>query len=169
MAQQFIEIADNDVVTPWQFKNPETGVTFASTFLLRVVPSDEQRRLRKRHTKYEFVRGARQENFDWAAFSDDCLDYAVVDWREVKQRGQDLPCERFYKLLLPEAVKQEITRLCLGKELGQVQGSDEGGEIAADEEGEQRPRPTLSPVAPMPKPSLLSGPGSSGSPTTDPH
>lgn len=114
----FIRITDDGDVQTWQFKHPETGKVFDSVFKLRIVPSDLQRVLRRKYTKFEFVRGQRVENLDWAAFMDDCLDHAIVGWSHVKTNDVDVPCERRFKLLLPEAVKQEIIRLCVGKELG---------------------------------------------------
>lgn len=134
----FIQITDDGDVQTWQFKHPETGRAYDSTFRLRIVPSDLQRVLRRKYTKFEFVRGQRNEVLDWAAFMDDCLDHAIVGWSDVKSKGIDIPCERRFKLLLPEAVKQEIIRLCVGKELGTEAAPESSAVIVAgatDEDG----------------------------------
>lgn len=142
---QHIEIADDADVIQWQYRNPETNEAFDSVFTLRVVPSAKQRELRRLHTKHLFIRGSRQEDFDWAKFNDDCIDFAIVDWRDVKRRGADVPCTRETKLQLPEMVKIEIIRLCLGRELGR-EAVDDADERALEHayavpEGEQGPRP----------------------------
>lgn len=135
-----IEIVEDADVVSWQFIDPSTKQVFDSKFKLRVVTSSLQRELRRKYTKHEFVRGTRQENFDWAKFNDDCIDFAVVEWTEVKRKGVDIPCTRENKLLLPEMVKAEIIRLCLGKELGEIVAGED--EQPQDEmEGEQSPRP----------------------------
>ena len=86
---------------------------------LRVPGEAQVDALRKRHRTTKFVHGARTEDFDAFAFAADVLDVSIVNWRGVcAQGGEPLPCTRETKGLLPERVKAEVVRLCLGKEAG---------------------------------------------------
>jgi hypothetical protein len=120
-AQQFVEIAEPEDVFPWQYTDPDTKQKFASVFHLRIVPEDIQTFYRKQYTKPTWDAGRRVEDVDWAAFTNDCLDYCITKWEQVKSRGVDLPCERKYKVLLPDRIQTEIIKLCVGKELGRAQ------------------------------------------------
>ena len=134
---QFIEVVEDGEVRDWQYTNPETGQQFDSVFHLRVAPDEIQKVWRKKYTTREFNRGQRVENVDWVKYNQDALDYCIVGWEGVRAKGTDLPCEREWKLRLPEMIKAEIIRLCVGKELGQV-GVD--AVAAVDEDGNEGPR-----------------------------
>lgn len=122
-----IEIVDDDDVREYQFQHPDTKVLYNSWFTLSVVPPSEQRRLRKKHTTFENTRSGRVENFDWQGFTDDCLDFAIKAWRGVCTKGVELLCARENKLRLPEIVRAELARLCIGKELGEIRAGNVAG------------------------------------------
>ena len=107
----------------------DDGKTPTQTCLtLRIVDDSVEKEIRRKATgKPTFERGQRVENFDGHKFLAGVLDHAIVTWRGVRHRGQELPCELTYKLLLPERVKTDIVRLCLGKE------ASEAREAAGDE------------------------------------
>ena len=110
------------------------GSTSESVLTLKVLSDAQTRALHKRHTTREWVNGQRLQAVDGAAMADDMIDAAVVAWTGVKDRaGQALPCERAWKLLLPERVQVEIVRLCAGKEAGFGREAEVGGD-----EGEAR-------------------------------
>ena len=100
-----------------------------ASFTLRVLADDQIKALRKRHTKTEWANGQRLQNVDGAALANDMIDAALVSWRGVKDsKGTELPCERAFKLLLPERLQVEIVRLCAGKEAGFGEGEVGGDE-----------------------------------------
>lgn len=142
---QFIEIASEDDLIPWQFVHPDTKERWDSVLHIRIVPNDLQRRLKDRFTKPDFRRGQKYEDFNWPLFMDECLDYAIVRWEGVKRKGEDLPCEREWKLRLPELVKAELIRLCIGRELGEIQAGLIGH--AADAGDGARPTPRSKPTS----------------------
>ena len=106
------------------------GSKSEASFTLRVLADDQIKTLRKRHTKTEWANGQRLQNVDGAALANDMIDAALVSWSGVRDsKGQPLPCERTFKLLLPERLQVEIVRLCAGKEAGFGEaevGGDEG-------------------------------------------
>jgi hypothetical protein len=117
----FIEIADDSDIIPWQFTDPDTKIKAASVFQLRTVPNEIKKQLEFDYTKVEFTRRGKQETFDWQGYVAECLDYCIVGWKGIKRQGEDLPCELEWKTKLPELVKADIIRLCVGRELGQLQ------------------------------------------------
>jgi len=127
---RLIQIAHDDETREWQATDPDTRETYESYYTLRVIPQSVQREIRRKHTTASFVKGVRVESLDGGKFTDDCLDYAIVSWRGVTGRNRstgaitDLPCTREYKLAQPEWIKAEIIRMCLGRELGQMVGTD---------------------------------------------
>jgi len=101
-----------------------------TTLTLKVLSEAQTRALRKKHTKHEWANGQRIQTVDGAAMADDMIDLALVAWTGVRDsHGQALPCERAFKILLPERVQVEIVRLCAGKDVGF--GSE--GEVGGDE------------------------------------
>jgi hypothetical protein len=98
----------------------QSGEPSDSRLQLRVLDDEDLTRFRKRATKTAFKHGQRVEDFDPVAFAADVVDHAIVAWENVKRGRTEevLPCERVYKLLLPERVQAEIIRLCAGKEAG---------------------------------------------------
>jgi hypothetical protein len=126
-----IEIVQPNEVRKYQFVDPDTKVKYDSVFDIRVVPNDTQKRYRQEATTYEQTRRGREERFDWQGFVEKCLDYCIVNWTGVRHEGKELPCESVYKNMLPEIVKSEIVRLCVGRELGEIQA----GQIGRDEDG----------------------------------
>jgi hypothetical protein len=100
-----------------------------TTLTLKVLSESQTRALRKKHTKHEWLNGQRVQTVDGAAMADDMIDAALVAWTGVKDsRGQALPCERAFKILLPERVQVEIVRLCAGKEAGFGREGEVGGD-----------------------------------------
>jgi hypothetical protein len=98
---------------------------------LRVLADAEIKTLRKKHTKTEWQNGQRVSNVDGAALANDMIDASIVGWSGVHDsKGVPLPCERTFKLLLPERLQVDVVRLCAGKEAGF--GLDEAG-VGGDE------------------------------------
>lgn len=130
----FITIVEPEETVPWRWKNPDTGVVADTIFHLRLVPDDLQKVWKEQVTTRKWEHNRRTEDINWDPFTDECLDYAIVKWEGVRhpRTQQDLPCTREYKLLLPERIKAEIARLCVGKELGSVAGAGSSGEPAPD-------------------------------------
>jgi hypothetical protein len=126
--ETFIQIVEPADVFPFTPVHPDTNEPLGSTLYCRVVDDDTQEGFRRKRTTIDWRRGQRQELLDNAAFVEDCLDYAITGWTGVyKTRiGADgktldrveIPCERRWKALLPEFVKVEVVRRCVGKEVG---------------------------------------------------
>lgn len=110
---------------PWQYTDPDTGKTADTVFYLRQIPDETNKVFRKRHTTNEWKNGVQRTTTDGDAYGDDLIDFAIVDWDGLYALDADgervkVPCDRKYKVNLPEKVKGEIIRLCLGKELAQA-------------------------------------------------
>jgi hypothetical protein len=103
----------------------QDGSPSEATLTLRVLSEAQTKTLRKKHTKAEWVNGQRVQTVDGAALADDMIDAAILGWTGVVDtKSVALPCERTFKLLLPERVQAEVVRRSAGKE-GEV-GGDEG-------------------------------------------
>jgi hypothetical protein len=95
-----------------------------TTFKLRIVPDDVEKRLRKAATSHEWDKGQRVQSFDGHKFAGEILAYAIISWSGVRKvrivdgerKHEDLERTKENILLLPESLKSDITRLCLGKE-----------------------------------------------------
>lgn len=106
-----------------------SGEKSEAAFTLRVLADDQIKVLRKKHTKTEWQNGQRVTNVDGAALANDMIDAALVGWTGVRDsQGTALPCERTFKLLLPERLQVEIVRLCAGKEAGYGIEGEVGGD-----------------------------------------
>jgi hypothetical protein len=128
----FLTIVEEDETFPYTFDE------YADTqFTLRLVPDDQHKVFRKKHTKPRFDHGVRSEVTEWDSVADDSLAYAIVDLvglhKKVKQHGAvtvvsidfttlDALEKRRYIQLLPERCQTEIIRLVVGKE---AQGVDD--------------------------------------------
>jgi hypothetical protein len=119
MNGQYIEIVD--AATTFTFRpKAADGTPMAASFELQIIPDDVEKKARREATgKPTFERGVRIDNFDTHKFVNAMLDYAIVGWTGIRMRGVEVPCTAAHKLLLPEKWKQEINRLCLGKEAGE--------------------------------------------------
>jgi hypothetical protein len=126
---RFINIVEEDDVFDWQYSDPENGEKFATVFQLRTVPEDTQKAIRKRYTKRGMRRGQPTEEMDNGRIAESLIDYAVVDWRDLMGRSPDpdnpgrtvetpVDCTTYSKGRLPEPIKIEVIRLCVGRELG---------------------------------------------------
>ena len=121
----YLTIVDSNDVFPHTFE------AFPATkFSLRVVDDDTYDRIRKQNTTRKLERGVMNDVTDWKTTTEQLMDHAIVDVDDLRiirggerklvklsalERAEQLK----FKGLLPEAVKQEITRLCIGKEMGQ--------------------------------------------------
>jgi len=115
---------------------PDGGPSDAS-FTLRVLSDDQVKAFRKKHTTHQWVNGQRVQNVDGMALANDMIDAALVGWSGVKDSaGKDLPCERAFKLLLPDRVQIEVVKLCAGKDAGFGDGVDAAEEGVGGDEGE---------------------------------
>lgn len=145
MSDMLIEIVDEGDVHPWHYRDPQTKRRYNSVFNLRVIPKEVENRLRKKHNRFEFVRGARVDDFQSADFVADVIDYAVQGWSGVTTNGREIPCTKETKVRLPEPIKAEIVRLCLGRELGMALAALRAEEDQTDTvngEGGETARPT---------------------------
>lgn len=111
---------------------PLADGTLSKTVLtLRIVDDATEKKLRKAATgKAQWDRGQRFEPFDAHKFINSVIDYAIVGWDGVRAKGADLPCTPEIKLLLPERVKTDVIRLCLGKDASERSAD---GEVDGDE------------------------------------
>lgn len=123
----YIQILVDDVPFDWSYPDmPGTG------FKLRVVGDDEAKEIRRKHTTKKWKNGERVEITDWEAVGRDYIDASIVEWTNLKGRRADktvidLPCTRTYKIALPERVKGEIVRICVGKETSEIGQDEEEG------------------------------------------
>lgn len=150
---RFIEIADDNEVFDYPYRDPATKVLTGTVFGIRVLTPDFRRALEQKHTTQEFVRGQRIPIFNADSYVREGLDYAVVRWSGVRKAGEELPCNPFYKDRLPESVRTELVRLCFGRELG---------DIIAEARGEKLPE---GPDAAQQDPSSVSDSSATGSET----
>ncbi len=68
-------------------------------YRLRKLDPVNHKRLRKAHTKSEFVRGiGKVDKTDDAAVADDIFDYVLIGWKNVLLNGQPADCTRELKL-----------------------------------------------------------------------
>ena len=124
----FIQIIDDPQASfTFRPKDPDSGQVSETEFTLRLVPDEVQKSLRKQTESVEWRRGQRVVTNDDARWADLCVSYAITGWkhlysvtvRDGKTVARTLvPCEDKYKALLPEHVRIEIVRLCVGKEAG---------------------------------------------------
>jgi hypothetical protein len=128
----YITILDERATFDWSPRDPDNpSSAYGTVFTLQQVPDDIQENLRKPFTKTEWRRGQRIIDVDQNGYIDACLKYAIVGWTgmykvDPKTRTRaEIPCTDAYKLLLPEWVKAEIIRMCIGKEAGLRMDSEE--------------------------------------------
>ncbi len=136
---QFVQIIVDDAPFPWQYTSPETGEKMATVFSLRVIPDKRNKQIRREHTKTKWKNGQKVEDIDWDAVASAQIDEAVVAWDTLKGRKSDgtvvdLPCTLEFKRRLPERLKGEIIRICIGKETSHI-GQDDGDGDDDDREG----------------------------------
>ena len=143
----FIRILTNEQETfDWVYTDPDTGKKFPDTkFKLRMLQPSETRRLQRDHTTYRRRRGGgREEVFDDRGYVDDALDLCIVSWEGVQgsERDKDgnfvdkvLPCERKYKLMLPEPLKIEIGRVCFNRDADALFDDDDDGDADPQKPG----------------------------------
>ena len=127
MADTYITIIQDEQF-PYQFRDPDTGQLFATQFILREVPDEVEKAIRKRHTTVKMGRGGRRdETLDARAYGNDVIDYAIVGWdrlvglshdRDGRAVKVDLSCTREHKIKLPDRIKADIMRMALSKEAG---------------------------------------------------
>ena len=122
MAGGYIEILSAD--DTFEFKPAENTV-----LNLRIIDDDTEKRFRKECTRKNWERHTRVEDFDSHEFIAKCIDYGIVSWKGVRRKGVEQDCTRENKLLLPEWLKLEVQKACLGKQ---------GGAMAAEEAAEEK-------------------------------
>lgn len=116
----FLQIVKANRPEPWQYTDPQSGVTFDTVFHLQVLSDDDIAEIDKANTSREKINGMYQEKIDWEQVQRDRLCKAITGWDHLQIKGEDQPCTDELKLLLPEPIKLEILRLCIGKQLGGV-------------------------------------------------
>ncbi len=84
--------------------DPET------TYTVRQIPPEVNRDITKRSTSHPPNRrtGSRETVVDHFAVFDDLLDYALIAWSGILDRGEPAPCERAYKMRLDVARKAAL-------------------------------------------------------------
>lgn len=115
---RFIEIVDDSEEFEFVFVDPATKQPTDAAMMLRVLSPDQKDEFERAATKYEFIKGSRHSVFDAAVYVGLCLDAAIRSWRGIVRKGEPVDCTRDNKLRLPEPVKQEVMRLCVGREVG---------------------------------------------------
>lgn len=138
---QFVTIITDEIIRDWHYVD-DRGVRWVSSFDLRPLPPSVRTKLEKKHTKVHYTRRGREETLDAVSLMYDSLDYAIVAWRGVKTKvhavpndpnspliDRDLPCEREYKIMLPDGVRQAIFALCVTREQPRNAPQDEDDEI----------------------------------------
>ena len=115
--KNYVEIHTESDSFRWSPKGPD-GEPLPAEFELRILPDDKEKEFRRKNTKYGFEQHQRVSNFDIHGFLGDCLDYCVLSMKGVRAKGaeSDLALTRKNLLLLPEAWKGDINRLCVSKE-----------------------------------------------------
>jgi hypothetical protein len=107
-----------------------------SVLICRRLSRRMMREIEARHTKMRWRPGGVQApEVEQPKVEEDWIDHCIVGWRGVVGRdGEDVPCERAYKLLLPPAVlNRVISRCLLGTSLKEEAplGNSEGGSGSA--------------------------------------
>jgi hypothetical protein len=138
---RMIDVVEADEIIPWQAQDPDTKELYESRFQLRQLPKALREKYRKTCTRQEFTRRGREEVFDSSRYVDLCLDYAIVGWSGVNARIKDavtgemqrfpLECTQENKPKLPEFIKAEIVRMCVGQELGSILAGETEDEAEA--------------------------------------
>lgn len=130
----FISIIDDN--TPFDYTFPGTDTTFK----LRIVPESVQKSFTKRHTSKKPSRGGPIDIVDTQAVANDCLNYAIIGWKGVVNplTHQEIECTEHYKKLLPEMIKVDVVRMCVGREAGAEIASQ--NPQADDQTGDQDPQ-----------------------------
>lgn len=115
--KNYVEIHTESDVFQWSPTGPD-GEPLPAVFDLRILPDDKEKKFRRDRTKTGFEQHQRVVTLDVHEFLGDCLEYCVQGMRGVRAKGTaiDLPLTRKTLLLLPEAWKSEINRLCVSKE-----------------------------------------------------
>ncbi len=134
----FIQLVEDDLI-PFTFTDPDTGEKFETTFLLRVVPDEVEKRIRKKHTVTKFRRGNPVETVDWRAYGNECLAFAIQGWKDLKgvrlgPKGEvlsrtEIPFDTGTLATiitrLPETLKGAISRVVIAKQGGELFGRDD--------------------------------------------
>jgi hypothetical protein len=118
----YIEIIDDGDTFTWAVPGYQKA-----RMTLRKVSNADRDRVQEQHTRVKFDRGVRRDVQDTAAIGKAWLDLAIVDWDGflIRTNGQRVPleCTVETKSKLPEALKADVIRMCLGGEAPEV---DEG-------------------------------------------
>lgn len=71
-------------------------------YTLRRLTREKHREIQRRNTEQVINKRthAREDKTDWAAVTDDLVDYVIAGWSGVLFRGQPAPCTRAHKMLL---------------------------------------------------------------------
>ena len=86
-----------------------------SVLVWRRVTRLKMREIEKRRTEMKFRPGGVQVPIvDDGKVTDDLLDYCIVNWRGVvDSAGNEIPCDRGHKLLLPLPVLTTVMTVCV--------------------------------------------------------
>ncbi len=97
-----IEVTDAELGVP--DGDPET------VYILNPLDVTKYRALIKDHTSYVINKRThqREEKVDGVALADAVFDYILAGWRGVQLKGQPVPCEWAYKVLLDPARRSAL-------------------------------------------------------------
>lgn len=122
----FIEIlADESKPFDWQFIDG-AGKSFETVFTLKMLDDETEAKLKAKHKKTVFIN--HQPHTQYAdGYTDDILDTVIVGWSKLYARKAsgdkvEVPCERQYKLALPDRVRAKIIEITVGKEAAMSEG-----------------------------------------------
>jgi hypothetical protein len=99
MAKQLTEAGAQFTVTDAQILQDGDKET---VYTLRRLTREKHREIVKANTERVINKRThqREERTDWAAVTDDLIDYVLVAWSGVLYQGQPAPCDREHKMLL---------------------------------------------------------------------
>jgi hypothetical protein len=105
-----LELKSADEITPVTDAELVADGDKDTTYSLRHITTDKHREIVKANTDKVPNRRTHQRDdvVNWEAVQDDLVDYAIADWSGVVAKGQPVPCERVYKLLLDGPRKTAI-------------------------------------------------------------
>ncbi|TKS58796.1 MAG: hypothetical protein EWM73_03410 [Nitrospira sp.] len=123
----FLTIIEDDETFEYSPTDPTTGERLESVFIVRILPHELLKTLRRAHTKRVFENHQQVDRVDDIALGQAIIDYSLVNWRGIKsgRTDEDLPCTADLKTKLPEVVKADIIRVCAGKESAEVARTDQ--------------------------------------------
>lgn len=113
-----------DTESTREMTDAELGVPSPSDAVYTIRPLTKAvfREKTRKHTAAFADRRSGQKETKWDAVTDDLLDYALVSWKNIRYKGELVPCTRENKALL-DAVRSQALLDAAG--MGEVQEASE--------------------------------------------